>query len=389
MSTTTIPAQKTSTEDHFESSQVYSLSSGHALHDTFSAFLATLIPELRTVFSLTLTQAGWLSAAMTLPAVLNPLIGYLDERINLRWLVLLAPAVTATALSAMGVMPNYVALLLLLSLAGFSSAVFHAIAPALIAQYSGMRTGRGMSVFMAAGETGRSLGPIIAAWAAGTLTLHKMWPLASIAWVVSIFLIIRLGHLPAAPRRQTSLRGLAPRAWRLFFPIILLTFSRNFLVNALGTFLPSLLESEGASLLQGGIALAIYQLAGIAGALAGGSLSDRFGRRSVLLAAMLISSTVTFLFLNTSGLISLGILVIIGGTNLAVQPIMLALVQDHFPEARSMANGIYLGITFISFAITAVLIGWVGEMTGLREAFYICAAISLLSLPLLYLLPQK
>lgn len=377
------------TDGRFESEKVYSLSIAHGTHDTFSAFLATLLPALRNAFGISLTQAGWLSAAITLPAILNPFIGYLDERINLRWLVLLAPAVTATAMTAMGLMPNYATLLVLLSLAGLSSAAFHAIAPAMMAQYAGTRTGRGMSFFMAAGETGRSLGPLTAAWAAGALTLHGMIPLAGIAWLLTIFMIVRLGRLPTAARRQVSLRGLAPRAWRFFFPIILLTLSRNFLVNALGTFLPSLLEGEGANLMQAGGALTIYQLAGIAGALAGGSLSDQFGRRNVLLFSMVVSSLFTFLFLNTSGLASLGVLVIIGATNLAFQPIMLALVQDNFPEARSVANGIYLGITFVSFSFTAVVIGWVGEIAGLHQAFALSAMISLAGLPLLLFLPSR
>jgi FSR family fosmidomycin resistance protein-like MFS transporter len=286
-------------------------------------------------------------------------------------------------------MPGYIALLMLLSLAGFSSALYHAIAPAVVAQFAGSRTGRGMSFFMAAGETGRSFGPVIAAWAAGFLTVQGMLPLAGLAWILSIFLLVRLGRLPASPRRYTSLRGLAPRAWRFFIPIIIITLSRNFLVNSLGTFLPSLLKSEGANLIQAGGALTIYQIAGIAGALTGGSLSDRLGRRKALIGNMLISSLVTFLFLGSSGLASLGLLIVIGGTNLAIQPIMLALVQDHFPEARSMANGIYLAITFISFSITSVSIGWIGEMTGLREAFFFCAVISLVSLPFLYFVPSK
>lgn len=388
MKTAEVPATSELT-GQFQSGRVYSLSAKHAIHDTFSAFLATLLPELRTLFGLTLIQAGWLSAALSLPAILNPLIGYLDERKNLRGLVLLAPAITATAMSAMGIMPNYTFLLLLLGIAGFSSAAFHAIMPALMAQYAGARTGRGMSFFMAAGETGRALGPLIAAWAASALTIKGMLPLAGVAWLLVIFLLIRLGKIPSAPRRHASLRGLAPRAWRFFLPVVILTLSRNFLVNALGTFLPSLLTGEGANLMQAGGALTIYQLAGIAGAMMGGSISDQWGRRNVLLGSMLVSSLFTFLFLSTSGLASFGILVIIGGTNLAIQPIMLALVQDHFPEARSMANGIYLGITFIAFSITAVTIGWIGEMAGLRQAFILSAVISLLGTPLLFFLPSK
>jgi len=155
------PLQK----DEFQAEQVLTISGGHFVHDVYSAFLAPLLPLLIEKMSLTLTLAGWLSAFMQLPAILTPFIGHLADKYNLRYLVIIAPALTATLMSAMGLAPDYWMLALLLILAGISSSIFHAPAPAMVGQISGKRVGKGMSWFMGGGELARTVGPIVAVWA--------------------------------------------------------------------------------------------------------------------------------------------------------------------------------------------------------------------------------
>ena len=152
-------------ENAFHTGQVLTISSAQFVHDVYSAFLAPLLPLLIEKMSLTLTLAGSLSAFMQLPAIITPFIGHLADKYNLRYLVILAPGLTATAMSAMGLAPNYATLALFLILAGISSAIFHAPAPAMVGQISGKRVGQGMSWFMGGGELARTVGPIVAVWA--------------------------------------------------------------------------------------------------------------------------------------------------------------------------------------------------------------------------------
>ncbi|HEX9090481.1 MAG TPA: hypothetical protein VF831_03280, partial [Anaerolineales bacterium] len=78
----------------FQLDRVLTIISAHFIHDTYSAFLAPLLPNLIEKLSLTYTQAGFLSTITQLPSLINPLLGYLDDKINLRFLVILAPAIT-------------------------------------------------------------------------------------------------------------------------------------------------------------------------------------------------------------------------------------------------------------------------------------------------------
>jgi FSR family fosmidomycin resistance protein-like MFS transporter len=376
-------------EAHFQRGNVLTITGGHFVHDTFSAFLAPLLPLIIEKLSLSLTQAGTLSAVIQLPSILNPLIGYLDEKFNLRKLLFFAPAITATLICAMGLAPNYPILAFILFLAGFSSALYHALAPALTARISGTKVGMGMSFFMAGGEAGRTLGPLVAVGLVSLLTLEGILPVALVGWAISFILYLRFKHTTLQPVRSVGFRTLAPEIRGYFLPIFLISLSRSFIITSLGVYLPTFLKSEGANLWAAGSSLALYQFAGVIGALSSGTLSDRLGRRRVLFSTMLISSLLLFLFLNLQGWITIPILILLGFLNLSFQPVMLALTQDHFPRTRSMANGVYMALNFISLSIASIVIGILGDRFGLRGAFLGSSAISLFSLPLLFLIPQK
>jgi len=377
------------TIETFQTSKALTITGGHFVHDTFSAFLAPLLPLLIEKLSLSLTMAGTLSAMISLPSILNPVIGYLDEKKNLRTLMFFAPALTATMICAIGLAPNYATLIFILFLAGLSSAVFHALAPAFMARISGSRLGMGMSYFMAGGEAGRTLGPLIAVTLVSLLTLQGIFPAALVGWGVSILIFFRFRHTAIPPVKSDGFTKKIPYLSSYFVPTFFLTLSRGFIITSLGVYLPTLLKSQGSNLWAAGTSLAIYQFAGVVGALSSGTLSDRFGRKRILFITMLVSSLLFIVFLSLQGWIIIPILILLGFLNLSFQPVMLALTQDHFPQSRSVANGVYMALSFISLSIASIVIGMLGDKFGLHGAFQWSAIISLFALPVLFFIPQK
>lgn len=373
----------------FQSSHNLTISGGHFIHDTFSAFLAPLLPELIEKLSMSLTQVGTLTALMQVPSILNPLIGYLDDKINLRWVVILAPAVTATLMSVMGLSPTYGWLALLLTITGLSIAAFHATAPAMVARVSGNRVGKGMSFFMAGGELGRTIGPMVAVWGVSMFALEGIYRLAVIGWLTSLIIFLRFRSITPHVARQTGIRGMIPVARPLFLPLGILVLGRSLLISSMGLYLPTLLKSQGANLWAAASALTIYQAAGVVGALSGGTLSDRLGRKPVLFITSLISPLLVFAFLSFPSGWLIPILIILGFLSLSVQPVLLALVQDHLPEYRSLANGVYMAWAFIAQSAAAFIIGVLGDHLGLQTTFFWMAFLSLFSVIGVLLLPKQ
>lgn len=374
-------------EADFKTGQVLTIVGGHFTHDLYTAFVAPLLPLIIEKLSLSLTLAGTLITFMQLPSLFNPLIGYLDDRVNLRFFVILAPAATATLISSMGLAPNYFTLALLLTITGLSIAAFHAPAPAMVARVSGKQVGKGMSLFMAAGELGRTIGPLFAVWAVSLWALDGIYPLAILGWTASLMLYLRFRHIPARTARKSGLLAVLPAARRLFVPLMALVIVRSFVLASMGTFLPTYLNQKGASLLVAGGALSTFELAGVFGALAGGTLSDRLGRKPVLLVAMLSAALLLLTFLQVQGWLLVPILIALGLTSLSAQPVLLAIVQDHLPDHRSAANGAYLAMSFLVRSLATVAIGALGDRLGLQAAFFWSAMVGLLSVPFVLTLP--
>jgi FSR family fosmidomycin resistance protein-like MFS transporter len=130
--------------ERFQTDGVLTISAAHAVHDTYTAFLAPLLPAFIANLALSKTEAGLLSVFMQGPSLLQPFIGHLADRISLRYLVILAPTVTGVVMSLLGVAPGYGVLALLLMVAGLSSASLHAVAPVIAGNLSGRSLGRGM-----------------------------------------------------------------------------------------------------------------------------------------------------------------------------------------------------------------------------------------------------
>lgn len=326
------------------------------------------------------------------PSVLQPYIGYLADRVSLRYLVILAPALTATMMSLLGIAPRYAVLAFLLTVVGLSSAAFHAVVPVIAGRLSGSSLGRGMGFWMVGGELGRTLGPIIIVTAVNFLTLEGTPWLMSGGLLASLLLYLLLKDVPGRSPEgsqpisfRQGLQGMRP----LLVPLVGIITARVFMLAALTTYLPIFLTEEGASFWVAGVSLTVLEAAGVLGALTGGSMSDRMGRRVVLLVAMLATPLFMFIFLATSGWIRFPLLLMLGFTSLSVAPVIMALVQESFPENRALANGVYMALAFVIRSGAVIVLGAVGDLFGLRLAFTISAVIPLLGLPLLLMLPGR
>lgn len=160
---TTVTTVRAAEVERFQTDGVLTITAGHAVHDTYTAFLTPLLPAFIANLALSKTEAGLLTVFMQGPSLLQPFIGHLADRVSLRTFVILAPAMTGVMMSLLGVAPGYGVLALLLMVAGLSSAGLHAVAPVIAGNLSGRSLGRGMGFWMVGGELGRTLGPIVSA----------------------------------------------------------------------------------------------------------------------------------------------------------------------------------------------------------------------------------
>jgi FSR family fosmidomycin resistance protein-like MFS transporter len=129
------------------------------------------------------------------------------------------------------------------------------------------------------------------------------------------------------------------------------------------------------------------EAAGVVGALFGGVLSDRLGRRRVILVMTFAAPLAVLLFLNVRGWLQFPVLMLVGLTMLSTGPVVMALVQEQASGSRAMANGIYMALNFAFTSLSTLLVGVLGDHFGLHVAYTISAVVMLAGLPFVWKLP--
>ncbi|WP_419655386.1 major facilitator superfamily MFS1 protein [Desulfosarcina variabilis str. Montpellier] len=383
-------SKRTPTPNRFNLPGVIAVSIGHFVHDIYSSFLAPLLPLLIEKLSLTLTQAGLLSTVMQLPALINPWIGSIADRLSVRWFLVMAPAMTAVPMSLIGVAPSYAILLVLMVLAGVSVSVFHVPAPVVVARMSGNQKGLGMSFFMVGGEAARAVGPMAAVSVVALMGLEGFYPVMGVSFLCSILLFMTTRNLPVTSTAVSHVPLID--TWRqmahILMPITGILIARGFMHGCMAAFLPTFIVMTTDNLWLAGVGLTIYECAGVVGVMVAGTLSDRFGRRRLLSLSLIAAPISLMLFVYVKGWAAYVMLVMTGFTLLSTTPVMLALVQENATHSPSAANGLFMMISFLSRSAVVVIVGVFGDLIGLKPTFVLFALIGLIGLPFVLKLPH-
>ncbi len=365
------------------------------MHDVYSSFFAPLLPLLTEKLGFTYTIAGMLSVVQKLPSLLNPLIGLIADRMVIRSAIVAAPVVTICAMGLLGLAPSVTLLGVLLFTCGISGAVFHVTAPILMRQVSGNQIGRGMSYFMFGGEIARTIGPLLITAAVSWWGFEGTWRLIPVGLAASLLLLLSLrtidkSHLKRFQKKSKtklsqSVREIAP-FFSLVAPILLF---RGFSKTALTLFLPSYMVADGASIKTAAFALAFLELAGAIGALVAGSLSDKLGRKTILLVIMVLTPVLMFFFTLTNGWVQWILLGAMGLIFFASTPVFMAMIHDLNSDRPAFANGLFMTVSFAVGSIVALLVGVLADRYGFVATYQITAALSLCAIPLTFFIKDQ
>jgi len=372
----------------FQKSKVALVAFAHFSHDVFSALLAPILPLLIEKMGISLIQAGFLDIARKAPSLFNPLFGIIAQRSDAKWFVILTPSITAVSMGLLSVTNSYAIALFLLVIAGISAAFFHIPAPTIIKEFSGEKSGKGMSYFMAAGESARSIGPILAAGAISLWGLEGIWKLTPLGLTASFILYLKLKHYsPRFSAKRFSLKDANKelKNHSHFFvsllSFIMLNYTSKFSVSL---FLPLFLTQAGYGVEKASIAFGVLQGFGILGALFAGSYSDRFGRINVLILSSVgsaVSLLAFLLFYNDALWVMLAFL---GFFLFSQSPVLLAGVHDLKTSNPTFINSIYMAMNFGVSSLIVYFAGFFGEKLGLFKTFEIASALTLLSVAALF-----
>ncbi len=357
----------------------------HATNDMFSAFLTPMLPRLMEALGVGLgVAATFVSAYAVSSSLLQPLAGLVADRTDRRMLAALGPVLVALGLGALGWWPGYGALIAMLALAGLGSALFHAAGAALVAQYTPPeRRGFWMSAFSSSGVVGLALGPLVSVGTA------QAFGLKGLLYLVPLALVPALVFLRAAPPARLEarppglgalvrvFRGDVARLWGM-------GVLRSLVFMSYATTLPVWFVAQGLGEARAALALSVYSLSAAVGGVLGGSASDRWGRKRVLVGTLVASLPLYYLMLllplGTLGhLVALAVTGAVMNANL---PVAVVMAQEHEPSQVATVSGLLMGFTWGFAGLAYSVVGPLIEGFGVLP---VLAGLGGLLLPAVYL----
>ena len=372
-----------------------SISISHLVHDIYSSFLAPILPLLIEKLGISYSLVSLLSFIQKTPNIINPFIGLLADKIQMRYMVVITPVITSISMSLLGVASSYIILAILLFVMGISSAFFHVPAPVMVKKSSGNQLGKGMSFYMIGGETARTLGPLIIVGAVSLWGLEGTWRLIPFSVLASGILFFKLRKIKVSDdirkaERQTGIKETVKKYLSLFIVLSAFIFFRAFMRQGLSLFLPTYFtQIKGESFEFSGIIFAVFQFSGVFGVYFAGKFSDKLGRKTILLILSILSPVMMWFFLYSNGYFVIPFLILLGFFLIAQGPVLLAIINDINSDRPAFINSIYMTTNFVINAVVVIFVGILSDVFSLEIMFKFSAIFALGAIPFVFMIPKK
>ena len=367
--------------------ELWLITIGHGLTHWYPATFYLLLPLIGTELGLSYSQIGLIMTCQYVAsAVANVPGGVLVDTVGRKGLLM---AVSLFWIGfpylLIGFTHSYLMLLACVSLVGFGNSLWHPTAIPTLARRYPERKGLVLSIHGMGGNVGDAVAPVIIGAALAWFTWREVVVLNVMpGLVVAALLFALLGTLRLAARKQETqsvgeyFAGLR-ELFRSRALVLLSTGSafRTMTQSALLTFLPVYLANDmGYSPFWVGACLFALQAAGFAASPIAGHLSDRLGRKQILVGSMAATALVLVAMAFAGGSpLFVALVAVLGFFLYATRPVIQAWMLEATPKNMAGSSiGLLFGAQAIGAALGPLAGGMVADRYGLLAAFYFLAA---------------
>lgn len=387
---------------------VWLISAGHGLTHWYTATFYILLPLIGKELGLSYTEIGLIMTIQHLAGAISNLPGgMIVDMIGKKGYLMAASLFwIGIPYALMSLTQSFWMLLVCVTLVGIGNNIWHPAAIPTLAHGYPNRKGLVLSFHGMGGNMGEALAPL----AAGALLAWVSWRGVVVINVVpgiimAVLILIFLGAFNVSGDDRDINKGGAKRSTKDYLrdfasllknkALMLVSVSaafRTMTQSGLLTFLPVYLAYElGYSPLITGLCMTVLQIAGfIAGPIAG-HLSDKMGRKQVLLSSMTLTGvTIIGMALAGKSVLFVFFIALVGFFLYAMRPVLQAWAVEATPRHLAGTGvGIQFGITAIGASIAPALAGIIADASSIYTAFYFLAGTIIFANLLVLLVPNN
>ncbi len=388
-----------------------SLSFGHGISHLYDQGFPVFMPAIQAAMGLTNFQVAFLLGIRQGGfGAVNLIGGAIVDEMKASWGPILTGCMIWAALGfvVVAASPNLWVMILAVSIVSVPGALWHLPATAALSRRFPDRRGFAISMHGFGSNIGNVLAPLVAG---GLLTFmlwrHILLIYAIPAAVMAVFVWWSLKDLgiededqpgDESPRRGVLAgyrEGLAMFKSPVLATLVLAAAVRGVANNALFQWAPFYLKNAadgglGMGYFSTGVHLSLLTGMGIISAPILGYLSDRYGRKQVLVPGLIIAAVLTMFVVSAGDTIWLAVL--LGGIGLfsfALQQIMLASLLDVVPKGtEATASGLIFGINgMLGFGSPFLAAYIIEDLGGYGSIFYYVGILTIVAAVIIVFIP--
>ena len=389
------------------------LSIGHGFTHWYGQSIVVLLPVIQTALGFTNFQFGFLSAILIISSgIANIPAGFVADMFRRRWglMLTLCMAVAAVGYGLVAASPGFLILALSFLLVPLPGTVWHMPAIAAISQRFPRRRGFGLSIHGVGGQIGDSIGPLIVG-ALLTLFAGAWRPVALVyvfpALVMTGVVFWALFHLggdgdseDTGPSMVVSQRFRdAGRLLRnpAILALVLVSSFRDMGSWILISWLPKYLHDPidtgglGFSDFMVGLHVSLLLILGVVSSPIAGLLSDRFGRKLILIPCLTAVGLLSLAIEPAgAGILLIVIVLAIGLFSSSMNQILQATVLDQVGRGtEGVTMGIVMSVNSLLSAAAALLAPVIVNNYGVGSVFIYAAILWVAGAIILALTPLR
>lgn len=368
-----------------------SVAFSHLMVDVFNSSR----PVLLTYLGLTETQIALYSTIyIWVSALTQPFFGWLSDRVGPRWLAA-GGVLWMTVFYAAAVYVPGPGGLICLIIAALGSSSFHPVGTVQATLQGRHRmAGRettATSLFFMAGQIGHFLGPILAGLILERLGLPWLLILPIVSIPVGFSLAYQLRHNHPHPRPAHGDDRIRLQAGVGFIVLLAIVATLQSWSQAnMISFFPKYIKDMGFEATTYGNIAGLFMGGSALGNVIGGTLGDRYTKRKVAAAALLLSAIPIYIMSQIGWSPWLYVLIPLAGAFTgSVHSIMVVLAQRMISGGMALASGLILGFIFSSGALGMLLTGPLAEQYGFPTVLMLTTGLVLIASPLAWMLREK
>ncbi len=379
-------------KEFLRNGKLVTLMLGHLTVDSYVGVIPVLYPLLIGRFHLTLGTVGLVSLAYSgMAAISQPLFGVIADRYGTRFTGV-ALGWTALTFALVGFVPTFPLLLVLACASGLGSGAFHPFGALDVrALLPAWRRSLGMSIYVTAGTVGVAIGPLIGIGVLALFGIHGTGLLVVPGVATGAYLLwrMRVKVRPSVAAAKAAAAIARPVPVFALAMVIGVMMSRAWTVNVFQSFTPTWYRQLGYGPEFYGPLATTLVLASAIGTVGCGSLADRYGRRTVILATLVLSIPAILLYTMFPGPWAFGSAILIGVLAASTAPLMLLMAQQLMASRAGLASGLVMGLGFVTGAIGIPINGAIADVIGLQESLMTHVILVLATIVIAWFLPTE